>query len=136
MNKADVTLPVSSFGIDLDHHMCGLFSVHGTITFEQDTPSQRRCFLCSDLLDRDSIISHMLTLPVLRELVLNPSPEDSRVTKFYHDFNQVLWLDVKPAMLRNLRLFLRDEQGQQLPVKDCQLHCTLLVFAKNGSSRR
>lgn len=132
MDSADVTLPVSALGLNLDRHICGLFSVNGKLVFTSTPPPQQRYFLCSDICDQDSILTHSLQLPVLRELIITPSNIDpsNKTVLFHHEFSQILWLDIKPTQLRNLRLFLRDDQGQTLPVADCLLQCTLLVFAK------
>lgn len=132
MTRDDMTLPVSPFGISLNCHMCGLFSVNGKLTFTQPLLPQQRCFLCSDLCDRDSILNDMLKLPVLRELIITPSSNNSKTAVFHHDFSQILWLDTKRTELRDIRLFLRDDSGQKLPVEDCLLHCTLLVFEKKS----
>ena len=142
INHEKELLPLSGLGLDFRHHLCGLFSVHGQLEFTGDVNRtqllQRRCFLCSDLC-QSSILPQLGHLPVLRELNLHQtSPSANNFTvSINHDYSQVLWLDVNPiSQVRNIRLYLRDELGQPLPVERYHLASTLLVFPKDGDGSR
>lgn len=137
LDSDDVSLNLSAFGLPLFNHMCGVFSVDGEINLAQPAVSGHRWFLCSDLCAEDSILSQSLQLPILRELVVTGLNSNSvQQVKIRQDFSQILWLNVKPGLLRDIRLFLRDERGEKLAVESCLLHCTLLVFPKDGSRYR
>lgn len=134
MDAPDVLLRVSALGSNLSGFMCGLFSIHGTLTVDRTLNiSTKRCFLCTDLLDKDSVLPAYVHLPVLREIVLPPSSQPGEVLHVVHDFSQILWLDTAHTVVRDIRLFLMDETGQAFPVTSCFLKCTLLAFKKKYS---
>lgn len=139
-DKADSLLPVSGFGLDLRNYLCGLFSTHGTLTFSPNISlsevRKMRCFLCSDVCQL-SILPNYIELPILRELIfkdLNTDGLGHVTASISHDYSQILWLDVTSSSeVRNIRLYLKNEQGKDLPLAACQLNSTLLTFPKDGA---
>ena len=136
VDKVDAVQPVHDVGIALDGHMCALFSVSGSLRFKDPLQTQQRYFLCTDLGIDNSILTPSLSLPVLRELVLHPSQVSatSHYEYFFdRDFAKPIWLDIKPTVLRNLRLFLTDSKGNAPSVTGCLLECTLLIVNTSAS---
>lgn len=131
MDKSDVLLRLSDLGTNLSGFMCGLFSIHGTIKVDitKVDISSKRCFLCSDICDKDSILPNYISLPVLREIILIDRALNGNIV-IDHDFSQILWLDTAHTVIRDIRLFLSDEEGKAFPVEECFLKCTLLSFKK------
>lgn len=139
-DQEDKLLPLSDIGLDVRNYLCGLFSIHGFITFDKSVTSdilaRTRCFLCSDFCQLSSL-PHFIQLPILREIILTDVTQNSSgnlTATIEHDYSQVLWLDVTSSSeVRNIRIYLRNELGQRLPVKACHLKSTLLAFPKDGA---
>lgn len=124
----DVTIHLDDFGIEMNNKMCGLFSLYGTLNlrdFASLSSLKKRLFLCSDLVQNKSILSGGRRLPVLREIFLG-----SGTGKIQMDFSKVLWLDTSDNVLRSVRMYITDGEGNIPAVAACSLTCTLLLFDK------
>lgn len=138
MDGADVSLSVSPFGIDMKDMLCGLFSAHGTITFEKPLQPTDGIFLCCDLCAVQSRLPNDLQLPILRQLHVprqHSNISNPKALEIDQEFQNVLYLNVEPSVTRNIRLYLRDREGKPLSVQHCYLDCTLLTFPRRYGSR-
>jgi len=127
LENEDKHILVSNFGIDLEKMMCGLLSVEGEMILKDSeflSVAERNIYLCSDICE-NSIISGAIQLPILRKL------KYSKEGKVDMDLNKVLWISTSHAVLRSIRLFLRNANGEAPSIESCNLNCTVLVFPKN-----
>jgi hypothetical protein len=140
-NTGDTYIPLSSLGINLEDYMCGLFSLHGHLDLlPYDENHLQRCFLCCDMLTDQALLPGYITLPVLREIPLptywdQPQGKDYHRLTLHQDFSQIIYLDTKNTLFRDVRLYLTNEKGELFALHKAQLHCTLLVFPKYKTTR-
>lgn len=130
MTKSDVLLPVHTQGKPLEHYRCGLISLNGSLAFTQPLTYQKRFFICSDLCNIDSILNSSLKLPILREIILTPTEKEQTNFTLNHEYTYPIWQDLKSTVLTNIRLYLLDDTGKNVPLDHCHLQCTLLTFGK------
>lgn len=128
MNGPDETIHISDLGIDLRGVMCGLIAVDGTLRLRETNPStaEKRLYLCSDLCTSQSLISGGARLPILRQLCV-----DSTSHTICMDIANVLWLETPDLLVRNIRLYIKNGNGESISVQDCHLNLTILTFPKN-----
>lgn len=130
VKSSDDYTPMFEVSRDMSNMMCGLFNVHGTLQL-QDTSTDvsintKKLFLCTDLCESSSFVSGKTKLPILRQLVVDA---DGKVSMNIHN---VLWLDTTNKILRNIRTYICDEEGNIPSFKLCSLDCTVLVFPKKN----
>lgn len=124
VNSSDDYTPMFEVSRDVSDMMCGLFNVHGRIEVKTPDVDTRRLFLCTDLCASTSFVSGKTKLPILRQLVVDA---DGSVSMNIHN---ILWLDTTNKILRNIRMYICDGEGNIPSFKVCTLDCTVLVFPK------
>ena len=104
--------------VDTDKYMCCVKCVRGKIIHSKYKQSDR-LFLCSDICQESYVNS--TKLPVLCELFRK---ENGFIE---NTFTHVQWLDLLRPNLGTIKLYITDDQGNNVPLEGEQLMCTLVL---------
>jgi hypothetical protein len=128
---------------DFTGYSCGVMQITGVIALaalpveeeEEGSGTKKRkkevpkgsLYLCCDVCEESFVAGvgdqRGRKLPVLREL---PNPRKTPTRNV--DVPNVLWLDVTTPYVKDIRLYIVNEQGEKPAFKVCDLRCTLLFW--------
>jgi hypothetical protein len=84
-------------------------------------------FLCCDICEDSPVAGTdgepCRKMPVLREL---PNPRKANTRNV--DTGETVWLDVTTPFIKDIRLYILNENGEEPSFRQCDLHCTLVFW--------
>ena len=105
-----ITLPIS---LNMQGKGVALFEINGTV--HPYTP--KALFLCMDFIE-SSIVNSEKQMPILRRINLKKKGKNS-VVVIDPMYTKILWLLTNCSPIKEIRVYITDENGNALPFQSC-----------------
>ena len=117
MNSTDhwESLPAT---LEVERAECALFEIQGKI----NPCPKSAVYFCADFADTSLIGNYVM--PILRRLKLTKMKDESGSIR--KTFTELLWVPIVRSPLEEIRLYITDAQGDDVPFEQCSLACTLV----------
>ena len=114
-----ITLPIS---LNMKGKRVALFEINSTV--HPYTP--KALFLCIDFIE-SSIVNLKKQMPVLRRINLKRKGKNS-VVVINLMYTKILWLLTNHSPIKEIRVYIMDENGNAPPFQSCNVIGTLLCI--------